>query len=209
MKRAALIALSLVALLWSQPMNCLAQNGTQPINPSNPNGLIPVDQAVDDLDRMAVSTRQMQPGLSPYGQQTRLFRATGPVYPWSPYSNFDPGNVYLRMGPGYRAIVDRIDYMIPRGRHEWEMNVAPRKDGNYAEQATTNTVWDLRPIPFIAPNASDPAGPRADRPMDPRRPRQSNSGPGEGVTSARRVEGQVNPGPIDGRIDGRAPSDRR
>ena len=82
------------------------------------------------------------------------------------------------------------------------MNVAPRKDGNYAEQATTNTVWDLRPIPFVAPNASDPTGPRADRSPD------TSTARGNGP-SARLINGQVNPGPIDGRVDGRAPSDRR
>jgi len=205
MNRVALIApLLLATLLLVQPMNCFAQNGSQRTNTSNPNGLIPVDQAVDDLDRLAVSSRQMQPGLSPYGQQTRLFRATGPVYPWSPYTTFDPGDVYLRIGPGYRAIVDRIDYMIPRGRHEWEMNVAPRRDGNYVEQAATNTVWDLRPIPFIAPNASDPTGPIADRMPDPSAPRRGNNSTSASVGSTRRIYGQVNPGPIDGRVDGRA-----
>jgi hypothetical protein len=198
---AHIMVLLLVTLLWVQPMNCLAQNGTQRTNPSNPNGLIPVDQAVDDLDRIAVSTRQMQPGLSPYGQQTRLFRATGPVYPWSPYTTYDPGDVYLRIGPGYRAIVDRIDYMIPRGRRDWDMNVAPRRDGRYVEQAATNTVWDLRPIPFIAPNASDPTSAIAGRQADSI---QSRNSVNNSTGSTRLINGQVNPGPIDGRVDGRA-----
>lgn len=165
----------------------------QPANQS----LVPVDQAVGDLDRLSTSMRVIQPGLSPFGDRTRLYRLQTP---WSPYlPGATPGGMddtYYRIGPGVRARVDRLDYLIPLGKRNFDLNVAPRRDGQFIELAPPGTVYDLRPIPLIAPNAAGvPSGfPIGNASIQPQ--------PSNAID--RRVQGQVQPQMIEGRLDGRA-----
>ncbi len=123
--------------------------------------LVPVEQAVEDLDPLARSLRRVEPGLYIYGQQTSLFR----LQPTDP--NNLSGQIYYRIGPGFRARVSRIDYLslttdfVPRRfrPQDFRLNVQPRIDGAFIELFGPNTVFDLtNPTlpPLAAPAPVDP-----------------------------------------------------
>ncbi len=97
-----------------------------------------VDQAVEDLDPLATSLRQRERGLNIYGEQSSLFRRSPDLQ--------DDARTYYRVGPGYRATLDRIDYVVITGPETIEMNVAPPRDGEFHEIVPPNTVFDLRPV---------------------------------------------------------------
>jgi len=131
----------------------------------------PVDQAVEDLDVLSTGLRRVEPGLRDVGEQTRLYRV-------------DAGDAaggaatYYRVGPGVRARVHRVEYLIPVSRRTYRRNITPVRDGAFRERAAENTVYDLRPV-------------RGASPM-----------PDDGDAGEARIDGRVD-GRVEGRIDGR------
>ena len=129
---------------------------TAPAAHAQPHGgdLQPVDQAVADLDALATSLRQVQTGLRTDGEQTSLFVLRPPqtnAYdtprgqtppPW----NANPQPIYYRIGPGFQARVNRMDYLIRTGKREFEINIKPPRDGQFFELIPANTVFDLAPL---------------------------------------------------------------
>lgn len=105
----------------------------------------PVDQAVGDLDSLSTSMRHVQAGLGVDGYQSRLYRVepTGPLNFNTPPSSHP---AYVRLSPGVVAQVDRLDYVVKRGRKGRAYNVAPQSDGEYLEMVPPNTVFMLTPI---------------------------------------------------------------
>ena len=118
-----------------------------------PRELEPVDQAVEDLDPLARSLRQVSRGLHVYGEQTSLFK---PIV-IDGEAHREP--VYYRLGPGFTARVNRLDYLVPRGEDEIRLNEAPEVDGEFAELIPADTVFELRPISELILRP-----PRPDRP---------------------------------------------
>jgi len=112
----------------------------------------PVDQAFGDLDPLMTSLRRTEVGLNVDGEQTSLFR----MDPWvNPGDTFELPT-YYRLGPGFRARVNRLDYLvianpfpIPNVRKsDLGVNVAGL-DGLFVEAPAGEVVYDLRPIPII------------------------------------------------------------
>lgn len=137
-------------------------------------GLKPVDQAVADLDPLARSYRQMEAGLRYEGEQrSRLFTTV----PNDRYSAFARSGALgtpvkpqsYRIGKGFVARVDRINYLMYAPDGELAMNVGPRKDGQYLEMIGPNTVFELRPIDFSAPPAPPLFDARINARVEPRR----------------------------------------
>lgn len=109
----------------------------------------PVDQAVADMDALSTSLRTVHVGLRADGEHTSLFVAPDPD---------GDGVQRYRVGPGFRARVDRLDYLVRRDRKAVRMNMAPRVDGEFLELAPANTVYELTPLPEPAaamPNLPD------------------------------------------------------
>ncbi len=108
-------------------------------------GWVPVDQAVADLDPLATSLRDLSPGLRLDGEHTSLFEWRQPptidpadtsnTTPHEPSLTppLQPQPVYYRVGPGFRARLNRLDYQI-------------RGDGRFAETIPNNTVFELNPL---------------------------------------------------------------
>jgi hypothetical protein len=115
----------------------------------------PVDQAFGDLDSLMTSLRQVEVGLNLNGEQTSLFRLDPLTNPSDSFGQ----PVLYRLGPGFRARVNRLDYLVlanpfPVGKlrkNDFGVNVAGR-DGIFIEGATANTVYDLRPISIQGPD---------------------------------------------------------
>ena len=105
-----------------------------------PQQLQPVDQAVEDLDPLATSLRRIEPGLDKYGQHSSLFRRVG--------RGDEPNRVpvYFRIGPGFTARVDRIDYIVRDDENGLTVNEAPKAEGQFIELIGPNTVYELSPI---------------------------------------------------------------
>lgn len=110
--------------------------------------LTPVDQAVTDLDPLATSLRQIETGLNVYGQDTLLYR----IAPGNSTFNLNGYRpTFLRLGPGFQAQVNRIDYLslvsdpLPDQIRSKDMaiNAQPRIDGAFAELIGPDTVFDL------------------------------------------------------------------
>jgi len=122
--------------------------GLAPVYAETFDQLKPVDQAVADLDLLSTSMRRVEVGLRVHGEQTSLFRPpvthtlSGPSRPQ-----------YYRVGPGYVARVDRMDYLVPRPRGQLGLNQAAIADGRFIEIIPANTVFDLRPINRMLPSA--------------------------------------------------------
>ena len=148
---------------------------TTTIASAQPHGdLQPVDQAVADLDLLATSLRHIQTGLRTDGEQTSLF-----VLKPSPTNAFDtPGQtpppwgineqpVYYRIGPGFQAKVDRMDYLIRTGKRQFEINIKPLRDGEFFEMIPANTVFDLTPR-TTTPTIDRPQSTATDRRIDAR-----------------------------------------
>jgi|GEM_PF-5267899 len=139
--------------------------------------LQPVDQAVGDLDRLSTSLRHVQPGLRHDGEQTSLY-TTPQASPASlpslnkTYSLTAPVSqhpAYLRVGPGFTAQMDRPDYIVRRGRKGTASNIAPRRDGEFAEVIPANTVF------IINPNSQAPVAAPTNQPQQEEEPQQSQA----------------------------------
>lgn len=104
----------------------------------------PVDQAVEDMDPNAVSTRRVEIGLGvDQTQNSALFVEQVPV-------DLVHKPQYWRIGPGFRARVDRIDYVTlhrqdpgTRRNPNLVLNQMPAADGFYAELTGPNTIFEL------------------------------------------------------------------
>lgn len=164
-----------------------------------------VDQAVADLDPLVVAMRRVEPGIkTDDGEQTLLYAVyssdmPSALYPVMKHGQRTPLPVYYRLGPGFRVKMDRMEYLIPIDRRHYQANIAPKQDGRFIEMPSANMVFDLRPplspfpplssLPPLSRPSSCPAS-DGNRYSDP-----------TGKISAS-VAGQVNPGPIDGRVHG-------
>ncbi len=105
-------------------------------------GMEPVDQAVGDLDPLSTSLRRVELGLRPDGEQTSLYRIDQPAF--NPNSDdgggYAPGEAlptapaYYRLAPGFRARLERMDYM------------RSGSDGQFVELIPANTVFELDPL---------------------------------------------------------------
>ncbi len=137
-------------------------------------GLKPVDQTVADLDPLARSYRQMEAGLRYEGEHnSRLYTTIS----GDQYSAFAMSGAlgtpvkqqYYRIGKGFIARVDRINYLMYARDGELSMNVTPREDGQYIEMIGPNTVFELQPLqtnPAPAPQLYDA---RINARIEPRR----------------------------------------
>ena len=104
--------------------------------------LQPVDQAVDDLDPLSVSMRRIEVGLRIDGEQTSLFKTVGRD------SQFGAPQ-YYRIGPGFTARVNRMDYLVLRDggrRPQLDMNISPRVDGEFLELIPADTLFEIQPL---------------------------------------------------------------
>lgn len=97
-----------------------------------------VDQAVEDLDRLATSLRHLDRDLHQNGARANLYRIES--------DSANAGPRYYRVSPGLRAWLDRSDYLVASGHDRLALNMAPRFDGEFVELVPPNTVFDLRPI---------------------------------------------------------------
>lgn len=172
---------------------------------------IPVDEGVQDIDPLARSLRQVPLGLRTTGEHTSVFAV--PVDPSASPSDQPTGLYqpygeerfsYYRIGPGFRARMDRIDYLVRVGKKGLAMNVQPRRDGEFIEVIGPNTYFDLRPQ---WPNAPVLGAPEPlvlhDEPVAVNPPVScSTQLAAPAVSGAQLVEMPVT-GPIEGRIDGR------
>lgn len=148
-------------------------------------GLTPIDQGVADLGPHSTSLRRVESGLRVDGEQTSLFRLD-PV-------DLSQKPTYYRVGPGFRARVDRLDYVVidrhdpgSRRRPNLALNQQPRVDGEFVELIGPNTVFELTLRPAAAR-----------RPLPEPRPDARLDGQMDG-----RLDGRIG-GPIDARIDHR------
>lgn len=153
MRIAALLLMTACAFVAAAP-RAMADAGTSfiPIPIS-----IPIDQAVADLDPLARSLRRIQPGLRQDGEQTSLFAVPltddaaaidGPMEIYQPTNALTDGQRYryYRVGPGFRARVQRLDYLVRRGRRNVAYNEAPHLDGYFLESAGIAAVYELEPL---------------------------------------------------------------
>lgn len=125
---------------------------------------MPIDQAVGDLDALSRSLRQVQAGLRDNGEQTSLFAvplAAGDDGIGSPLEIYQPTNAsasgqrfrYYRVGPGFRARVQRLDYLVRRGRKSLASNETPRQDGEFLESPGVDAMYELSPVsPLSVPS---------------------------------------------------------
>ena len=170
----------------------------------------PLDQAVADLDPLATSMRTVQVGLRSSGEQSTLYQrvlpAGEPDYDraaWVSTGLGRPQAVYYRVGPGFRARLSRINYLVRVGEKGLALNIAPRYDGEFIELIPNDTVFELNPRVNDYRALHAPGDSPGDAPGD---------APGYGGISAAvsglaprvlpvsgRVEGQIS-----GRVDGRA-----
>lgn len=167
-----------------------------------PEDMIPVDQAVADLDPLTTSLRQQEWGLWEYGQDTSLLEVNDPrpqVFADQPYLMQDRHGVhdrlYYRIGRGYRARVPRSDYLIPISR-KWKIydrNVPPVHDRDFIELVPTGAVFELSPQPMFVPGSTQT--------QEPPPPEQAG-GMLIDDQPAVRIDGRID-GRVDGRIDGR------
>lgn len=163
-----------------------------------PAGYAPVDQAVADLDRLTISLRRVEPGLRVGdGEKTALFapmqwpgQSSRAMVAAIPDRTSDSSSPFYRIGPGFRAKVDRIDYLIKIDKHEYAVNVAPIQDGKFIELVSPNTVFDLQPVLPIPATVSTQAAQAVQALPDWSLPRQIDA------HLERRIERQIQPRPI-------------
>lgn len=157
----------------------------------------PVDQAVGDLDGLTTSLRNVQVGLRSTGEQTSLYQqvvaAGEPDYDRAAWVSTAIGQqraVYYRIGPGFRARVSRLNYLVRVGDKGLALNIAPRFDGEFVELIPNDTVFELNPsmVDYRRLRSADSSAVRAAIPA---------MTPVAGLVNGR-VDGQIN-----GRIDGR------
>lgn len=157
---------------------------------SSPGAVLePVDQAVGDMDLLSESLRRVQTGLRGDGEQTSVFRWVDPrqTEGWSgasrptlPAGQQGP-NVYFRLAPGVVAQVDRLEYLVRVGEKQVGLNIQPRRDGEFIEMPSANTVFHLSWPPAVEIKGAEP---------------QIGGPPG-----GRDGEGTTNTGPIDSRLN--------
>lgn len=214
----AAMGLSLSAMAWADPSAISLNNPNGPsaggfsVAAGGIGGMVGgmvggavggVDQAVSDLDPLTVGMRRVEPGIKiDDGEHTLLYAVYSPDMPsaLSPvmkYGQLMPMPVYYRMGQGFRARMDRMDYLIQIDRRHYESNVSPKVDGRFIEVAPANMVFDLRPLPAGLPGSSQPVG------ASPQL-----SGSSASSSPDYRVQGQASQGPIDGRVNGRVNGQR-
>ncbi len=162
--------------------------------------LVPVDQAVSDIDPLARGMRQMETGLRPDGEQTSLYTP-------AQRGLADQQQVYYRVGPGFVARVPRMNYAVPvtymgKGRYKYAYNITPVVDGHFIEIAPIGVVYELsadRPSfrPEDMTTVGDANRPTPDLPPPPRVTRDVSRQVGARVDS--RIDGRVG-----GQVDGRA-----
>ncbi len=150
----------------------------------------PVDQAVADLDLLGTSLRRIETGLRQDGEQTSLYTldpATAGALTGRDLGTVTATPVYLRVGPGFAASINQIDYLVrsddPSQPKKIDLNVAPRRDGEFIELVPPNTVYLLSPVDEQRYN------PPAAEPVNPHR-------------MDYRIDGRVD-GRIDSRLDNR------
>jgi hypothetical protein len=126
---------------------------------------VPIDQAVGDLDPLSRSLRHMPFGLRSDGEHTSLFAlplspdaADRPMELYQPTNTLSDGHRfrYYRVGPGFRARVQRLDYLVRRNVKEMARNEAPQRDGQFFEDPGIGAVYDLEPISPL-PDHANPA----------------------------------------------------
>lgn len=103
-----------------------------------------VDPAVGDLDPLSVSQRTVEGNHSTLGLFT-----TGATLYRSP-EDLMQKPIYYRIGQGYRARVDRVDYVVldredpgTRRNPNYVTNETPRVDGEFVERIPANAVFEL------------------------------------------------------------------
>lgn len=120
----------------------------------------PVDQAVGDLDSLSTSLRRVEPGLGQFNARAALREL--PAAPWTvgvlPAPN---GQRYVYEAPGFRAYMDRPDYLVVGSSDAGppvRRNVSPGVDGGFLPMAPANLVYDLRPpsVRTLPPPELDP-----------------------------------------------------
>ncbi len=192
MKSSALILLALVlvpALVLPGAAGSAAAMAGQP-----PAYLVPIDQAVTDQDPLARSLRVVQVGLRHDGEQTSLFGS-----PDRGSGRFED-EMFYRVGPGFRARLSRMDYIVPvardRDRIIAEMNINPVVDGHFLEQPHSHLVWELEPRPLES-------GPLPLHPPDVAEPDPVDAEQPPAEMFQRRLDDARIDGRIDGRIDAR------
>lgn len=126
----------------------------------------PVDQAVEDLDPLAVSRRHVDPGLGQFSDRVSVYRPLNP-YEYDPFGQ--PGSTqYLYEQPGVRAWFNEPFYASlvapdPK-RPGFKLDVQPVIDQAFIELVPPGTVFDLtRPPP--PPTAAD-LNPQIDNRID-------------------------------------------
>ncbi len=120
--------------------------------------LLPVDQAVADLDPLSTSLRRIEMGLRINGQHTSLFQlnqtSTNPSASAAPQ-----GPVYYRIGQGFQARIDRPQYLIGLGTSNPQLNVPPLRDGQFVELVPPNTTFIIAPLQLQTPTPAPPPNP--------------------------------------------------
>lgn len=110
-------------------------------------GMIPIDQAVVDLDHLATGLRRVETGLRLEGEQTSLYQPDPTQAQTSglpiPTTNRP---TYYRLSPGLQAQVNRIDYLVPTRGGGLGLNIQPAVDGRFIEMISANTVFVLSPL---------------------------------------------------------------
>lgn len=106
--------------------------------------LQPVDPAVGDLDLLSHNLRVVEPGLRSIGEQSNLFTLQ-PLIPGNSPAQTNLVPVYYRLAPGFRARVDRMEYIVPVDERTARRNVTPARDGFYLERFPANTLFELSP----------------------------------------------------------------
>src|SRR5436190_889208 len=82
----------------------------------------PIDQAVGDLDALSTSLRSLERGLRSNGEQSSLYAVSAQSVIDGRY---DRQNQLYRVGPGFLARVDRLEYGIKVGKKKWAFDIPP------------------------------------------------------------------------------------
>ena len=152
----------------------------------------PVDQTVEDLDQLGTSLRRVEGGLRLDGEQTSLFRAPAPGLDPGQYGPAAPGQPqYYRIGPGFVARVDRLDYVVRLGRKKIGFNVKPGADGQFIDLISSGAVFELAPRHVVPGTPLLPESVTASQ-----GPRYNDAPPPPDTYQDHRIDGRVN-----GRVD--------
>ena len=124
----------------------------------------PVDQTVGDLDEHSTSLRHVQPGLAQFDAASALRQVPASAQDARKAGMLPAphGQRYLFEAPGFRAYLDRPEYVVigpPDTGGTVRRNITPGIDGGFLPLIPANTVFDLRPQPpqRITPPADNDA----------------------------------------------------